>query len=478
MRFMKLTPLALASLAALTTLMAGCSMAPTYERPEAPVPSTFPNTPASTADATPAAEIDWRQYFTDPRLAGLIETALANNHDLRIAIQNIEQARARFRIERSAQFPNLGLNASMTRGRPSQFGPGVYESDTVNLGIAGWELDFFGRLQSLKESALAQYLATEEARKATQISLIAAVANGWLTLLADEAQLQITRDTLQTRIESQRLIQISFNNGVISEIDLRQAQSLTENARATYAQQQRVRAQDENALAVLLGAPVPPEALVLGARALDGVAPMADLPAGLPADLLTQRPDIRAAEQQLIAANANIGAARAAFFPRVTLTSMIGTASNDLSNLFDSGTKAWTFAPQLVLPIFNAGANIAQLDSAKAGREIALAQYEKTIQSAFREVADALAGRATFSEQLRALRAQTEAETARLKLANLRYRNGVASALDLQDAQRSLFAAQLLAVQTQLAQLQNQVTLYKVLGGGWTPPEDALSPAS
>lgn len=366
----------------------------------------------------------------------------------------------------------------MTRGRPSQFGPGVYESDTVNLGIAGWELDFFGRLQSLKESALAQYLATEEARKATQISLIAAVANGWLTLLADEAQLQITRDTLQTRIESQRLIQISFNNGVISEIDLRQAQSLTENARATYAQQQRVRAQDENALAVLLGAPVPPEALVLGARALDGVAPMADLPAGLPADLLTQRPDIRAAEQQLIAANANIGAARAAFFPRVTLTSMIGTASNDLSNLFDSGTKAWTFAPQLVLPIFNAGANIAQLDSAKAGREIALAQYEKTIQSAFREVADALAGRATFSEQLRALRAQTEAETARLKLANLRYRNGVASALDLQDAQRSLFAAQLLAVQTQLAQLQNQVTLYKVLGGGWTPPEDALSPAS
>ena len=337
----------------------------------------------------------------------------------------------------------------------------------VNLGITAWEIDFFGRIGSLKEQALAQYLATEESRKATQISLIASVANGWLTLLADDELLEITRQTLATREDSLRLTKMRFDNGVSSEIDFQLANSLAESARATYAQQQRTRMQDENALALLLGAPVPPESLA-GTRGLTGATPMADVPAGLPSDLLIERPDIRAAEQQLIASNANIGAARAAFFPKVSLTTAIGTASSDFSNLFASGTKAWSFAPQITLPIFDAGRNQANLDSARAAREIAVAQYEKSIQSAFREVADALAGRVTLGEQARALRATADAEGVRYKLSDLRFRNGIASSLDLLDSQRSLFAAQQSAVQVRLQQLQNQVTLYKALGGGWT----------
>ncbi len=455
----------------LVVALASCSLAPVYERPGAPVLGSFPDTSMQAPDLRPAASIPWRDYFTDPRLASLIEMALAHNRDLRIAVQNIEQARAQFRIQRAQQWPNVGVGASFARGRDPSQSPNVYESASLSVGVTAWELDFFGRIQSLKDAALAQYLATEETRKATQISLIGAVASGWLTLLADETQLQITRNTLQTRLDSLKLVQTSFDHGVVSEIDLRTAQSLAEGARAAHAQQRRLRMQDENALALLLGSPVPPETVSAGIAALAGAAPMADLPAGLPSDLLENRPDIRAAEQQLIAANANIGAARAAFFPRISLTTSIGTASNDLSNLFNAGTRAWLFAPQIMLPIFDAGANIAGLDSAKATREIAVSRYEKAIQSAFREVADAQAGRATLGEQLMAQRAQMDAEAARFKLVELRYRNGIANALELQDAQRSLFVAQLSAVQTQLAQLQNQVTLYKVLGGGWVEIE-------
>ncbi|MBS0453205.1 MAG: efflux transporter outer membrane subunit [Proteobacteria bacterium] len=457
----------LATALAVAALLAGCSMAPTYERPAAPVPQNFPNNPAQIAGQPITAQIVWQDYFTDPRLVGLINTALQNNRDLRVAVLNIETARSQFRITRSAQVPNLNLNAGGTRQRPSLLGDTVTESDYVNVGIPSWELDFFGRIQSLKEAALSQYLATEEARKSTQISLVAAVAAGWLAVIADEESMQITRDTLATREEGLKLSKLRFDNGVISEIDLRLAESLAESARATYAQQQRFRLQDENALALLLGAPVPPDAVKGGLGALDAVAPMADVPAGLPSEMLEQRPDIRAAEQQLLAANANIGAARANFFPRITLTATYGTASNELSGLFDSGTRAWSFAPSLVLPIFDYGANSARLDSAWANRDIALAQYEKSIQSAFREVADALAGRATLGDQLDALRKTAAAEEARFKLSALRYRSGVANALDLQDAQRSLFTAQLAATQTRLAQLQNQVTLFKALGGGW-----------
>lgn len=460
------------SVVAAAALLAGCSLIPTYERPAAPVPTTFPNDPAQPAGPA-AATVPWQDYFTDPRLQGLITTALANNRDLRVSVLNIEQARAQFQIQRSALFPAVGVSASGSRSSPNAlqaFGVGgsVSSNYSVNLGITAWELDFFGRIASLKEQALAQYLATEESRKAAQISLIAAVANGWLTLIADDELLELTRQTLDTREESVRLTKLRFDNGVVSEIDYQLANSQAETARATYAQQQRLRAQDENALALLLGAPVPAAALSGGALRLDAAAPMRDLPAGLPSDLLAERPDVRAAEQQLIAANASIGAARANFFPRVSLTTSVGTASSEFSNLFDKGTKAWSFAPSITLPIFNAGANQATLDSARAGQQIAVAQYEKSIQTAFSEVADALAGRATLGEQVRALRAQADAEGVRFKLSDLRYRNGIASALDLLDSQRSLFAAQQAAVQTRLLQLQNQVLFYKALGGGWT----------
>jgi multidrug efflux system outer membrane protein len=455
----------IAAAAVALTLLGACSFAPPYERPEAPVPAAFPNTTAR--DAQPAAAIAWQDYFTDARLVKLIETALANNRDLRVAALNIEQARAQFQIQRASQFPTLNAAASMTRQRPSLFGPGVSESDSLGVGITAWEIDFFGRIASLKDAALAQYLATEEARKAVQSSLVGAVATGWLALLADDELLGITRRTMETRDESLRLTKLRFDNGVTSEIDYRAAQSQAETARATYAQQRRLRMQDENALALLLGAPVPPEATKGSEQGLQALAPMRDLPAGLPSDLLTERPDIRAAEQQLIAANANIGAARAAFFPRVALTSSIGVVSNEFLRLFDSGVGAWSFAPQITLPIFDMGRNQANLDAAKAQREIAVAQYEKAIQTAFREVADALAGRATYDEQLRALSAQAQAEETRYRLSDMRYRNGIASGLDLLDAQRSLYAVQLAAAQVRQARLQSQVALYKTLGGGW-----------
>ena len=464
----KFIPTALAA----AMLLAGCSLIPTYERPAAPVPTTYPGDP-SQPPGQAAANLPWQDFFTDPRLAGLIRTALANNRDLRVSVLNIEQARAQFQIERSALFPAVGLTGSGSRSSPNPYQAfdssvgSVSSQYSVNLGVTAWEIDFFGRIRALKDQALAQYLATDETRKAVQISLIASVANGWLTLLADDELLEITRQTMVTREESVRLTKLRFDNGVSSELDFQSANSALETARAAYAQQLRTRAQDENALALLLGAPVPADATAGGVKGLDGIKPMPDVPAGLPSDLLAERPDIRSAEQQLIAANANIGAARANFFPRVSLTSSIGTASSEFSGLFDRGSKAWSFAPTVTLPIFDAGRNFATLGSAKAGREIAVAQYEKSIQTAFREVADALAGRATLGEQVRAQRAQADAEAVRFKLSDLRYRNGIASALDLLDAQRSLFAAQQSAVTTRLLQLQNQVTLYKTLGGGW-----------
>ena len=461
---------AMAVLAA-SMVLAGCSLIPTYERPAAPVPSIFPGDPAQPTGAAPAT-VAWQDFFTDTRLQRLIETALANNRDLRVSVLNIEQARAQFQVQRSQQFPAVGVTGSGSRSSPNIFqafgGGSVQSSYAVNLGISAWELDFFGRIASLKEQALAQFLSTEESRKATQISLIAAVANGWLTVLADDELLEITRQTLATRDESVRLTRLRFENGVSSEIDFQLANSLAETARASYAQLQRQRAQDENALALLVGAPVPAASLTGFERGLSTAAFMADVPAGLPSDLLTERPDIRAAEQQLIAANASIGTARAAFFPRISLTSSIGTQSTEFSNLFSAGTKAWTFAPSITLPIFNAGLNQANLDISRASQRIAVAQYEKTIQTAFREVADALAGRSTYGEQVRALRAQVDAEATRFRLEDLRYRNGISSSLELLDAQRSLFVAQQSATQARLQQLQNQVTLYKALGGGWT----------
>ena len=474
-RLFLLAPLAAA-------VLTGCSMIPEYQRPAAPVSATFPGSPTATAGqtASAAANIDWQDYFTDPRLKQLIGIALENNRDLRVAMLNVEQARAQFQIRRADQFPTVNAAANASR-QPNAFNGDLTNSFSVGLALSAWEIDFFGRIASLKEQALAQYLATDEGRKAAQITLVSAVASNWLTLLADEELLSITRQTVETRDESMKLTKLRFDNGASSELDYRQAESLAESARATLAQVQRQRALDENALVLLLGQPVPQGVLSGGAARLTDAADLPEVPAGLPSDLLVNRPDIRQAEQQLIASNANIGAARAAFFPRISLTAQVGTASNELDGLFKSGSWGFTLAPQLLLPIFDAGRNQAGLESANAARSIAVAQYEKSIQTAFREVADALAGRATLTEQLRAQRAQAAAESQRFKLSDLRYRNGIASYLDMLDAQRSLFTAQQAVVQTRLAQLQNQVQTYKVLGGGWkepAPAATATAPAS
>ena len=465
-------------------LLAGCSMAPKYERPEAPIAADWPglrlprslagtpSTPSTAVLSAAAADIEWQSFFSDPKLRQLIEAALRNNRDLRIAVLNIEQARAQFQIRRADQFPTVGAAAAGSR-QPNANGNGSIASVyTAGLALTSYEIDFFGRVASLKDAALAQYLATEEGRKTAQTGLVAAVANTYLSLLADEELLAITQQTLATREESFKLSQLRFDNGITSELDLRQAESLLEAARISLAQLQRQRALDENLLVLLLGQPLSAD-LALAVPAGQGLADtpvMADVPAGLPSDLLTRRPDIRQAEQQLLAANANIGAARAAFFPRISLTASAGSVSNHLSGLFKSGTYGWTLAPQLFLPLFDAGRNQAGLDSSKAGRDIAVAQYERAIQTAFREVADALAGRATLGEQLRAQQAQANAEAIRFKLSDLRYQNGVANYLDLLDAQRSLFTARQAVVQIRLAQLQAQVTLYRALGGGWTEP--------
>ena len=455
-----LTLIALVAAAALS----GCSLIPNYERPAAPVPAAYTQ-PAAAGENTAIA---WRDYFTDPRLQQLIDLALANNRDMRIATLNLEQARAQFQIQRSALFPSVGGVASANRGN-SQVTGDLGNTFTVGLAISAWEIDFFGRINSLKEAALAQYLATDEGRKAYELSLVTSVAQGWLTLVADEELLDISRRTVETRQESIKLAKLRFDAGFASELDYRQAESLTESALATFAQQQRQRALDENALALLLGQQVPAEILtsITGAK-LANAAPMADIPAGLPSDLLVRRPDIRAAEQQLISANANIGAARAAFFPSISLTAQYGSVSNELSNLFNSGTWGFNVGPTLNLPIFTAGRLNANLASAKAAREIAVAQYEKSIQTGFKEVSDALAGRTTLAEQARAQAAQAEAERKRFYLSDLRYRNGVASYLDLLDAQRSLFAIEQADVQVRLAQQINQINLYKALGGGWS----------
>lgn len=444
-------------------VLAGCSFMPAHERPAAPVSAAFPY-PGAT-EGTPAPALDWQRFFTDERLRGLIATALSSNRDLRVAVLNIEQARAQYDIRRADRYPTVGVGVNASRA-PNPANGDQVTSFQAGLAFTAWEIDFFGRIASLSQAALAQYLATEEGRKAAHIALVGSVANAWLALVADEELLALTRQTLATRDESLRLVKLRFDNGVSSELDLRLAESLTETARAALAQAQRQRAVDLNALMLLVGQPLPADFQTGTTMA---AVTLPDVPPGVPSDVLVTRPDVRQAEQLLVAANANIGAARAAFFPRITLTAQAGRASNQLSGLFDgSGSWAYTLAPSLLLPIFDAGRNQAGLQSANVSRDIAVAQYERAIQAAFREVSDALAGRATLTDQLQAQSNVARAETVRVRLSQMRFDAGVSSTLDLLDAQRSLFTAQQAEIQTRLARLQNQVLLYRALGGGWT----------
>ena len=462
-----LTPIAVA---AATCLLAACNtMAPRYERPAAPVAAAFPGAaasavapgtgiPAAAAPNTgvaPAAQ-PWQAYFQDARLNQLIAAALANNRDLRVSVLNIEVARAQLGLTRADEFPTLDVQGTHTRET------GIQTVDTVGLAVAGYEVDLWGRVRSLTDAALAQLSATEEARKAAQISLVASVANAYYAMAGDQALLDVAEQTLSTRTDTLKLFQLRYDNGVASSIDLQLNKSLVETARVAFVSAKRQRALDEDALVLLIGGPLP--AQLPAAPAWDAMA-LPDVPTELSSSVLLQRPDVRQAEQQLIAANADIGAARAAFFPTITLTGSYGTASPKLNGLFDHA--AWTFIPQVTLPIFDAGRNRNNLRASEAQRDIATAQYEKAVQSAFRDVADALAGRATLVDQLAAQQAETDAEAERFKLSNMLFTNGVQSSLDLLDAQRSLFASQQLLVQAKLALLQNRIAVYRALGGGW-----------
>jgi NodT family efflux transporter outer membrane factor (OMF) lipoprotein len=452
---LRLTPFAAA------LLLSACSFMPAYERPAAPVAPQFPDATATAATGTPAPELAWAAFVGDERLRALVGLALANNRDLRIATLNVVQARALLGAQRADRLPTVGvgLQASST---PS--GDGNVRAFSAGLAVSSYELDLFGRVASLSEAAAARVLASDEGRRAAQVALIAGVVNAELALRADDELLRITERTLASREEALKLVRIRFDGGVAAAPELRGAESLLAAAQANLAALRRQRAQDQNALVLLLGQPLPPDLpppVPLSASALPAV------PVGLPSEVLLQRPDIRQAEQQLIAANANIGAARAAFFPRISLTGSTGFASNALSSLFDN--LVWSFSGQLLQPLFDAGRNQANLEATQAARAIAVAQYEKAIQSAFREVADALAGRATLGEQLTAQMAQAEAEARRLELAELLFQGGAASALDRLDAERSALAARQAVVQLQLAQQQNAVLMYRVLGGGAGP---------
>ena len=456
--FVKMSLRATAAAALACTLAACNTMAPHYDRPAAPVAAAFPDAAASgvTTGVAPTTQ-PWQAYFKDARLDQLIAAALANNRDLRVSMLNIEVARAQVGLTRSSEFPTIDLQGTHTRET------GIQTVDTVGLAVAGYELDLWGRVRSLTDAALAQLSATAEARKAAQISLVASVANAYYAMAGDQALLDVAEQTLKTRGDTLQLVQLRFDNGVASSIDLQTNKSLVETARVAWIAAKRQRALDQNALELLIGGPLP--AQLPAAPAWDDMA-LPDVPAGLPSDVLLARPDVRQAEEQLIAANANIGAARAAFFPTITLTGSYGTASRSLSGLFDH--SAWTFIPQVTLPLFDAGRTRNNLRVSEAQRDIATAQYEKAVQTAFRDVADALAGRATLVDQLTAQQAETDAEAARFKLSNLLFTNGVASSLDQLDAQRSLFASQQALVQVKLALLQNRIAVYRALGGGWT----------
>ncbi|MDD2670095.1 efflux transporter outer membrane subunit [Zoogloea sp.] len=457
----------------LAGVLGGCAtLAPDYARPAAPVDNTWPASDGKVAASgtyESVATPGWRTFFVDTRLHQLIDLALANNRDLRETALNIVKARAQYRIQRAELLPavsaDAGSTARRTPGELSGTGQAITSrSHSVDLGFSNWEIDLFGRIQSLRDQALETYLASEETLRSTRITLVAEVAGAYLTLSADAALLQLAQETLASQQSSYTLTRKRVELGVGTELDLRQIETSVETARRDVAAYTAQVATDRNALVLLVGTSVPDT--LLPPAGLDSVTALRALPVGLPSTVLQERPDVLAAERQLRAANANIGAARAAFFPSISLTATAGTASSTLGGLFAAGSGAWTFIPQVSLPIFNAGANRANLQVAETDRDIYLARYEKAIQSAFREVADALAQRATLDARLDAQHKLVDASAASYRLSEARYQKGVDSYLSALDAQRSLYAARQSLVSLKLSAATNAVTLYKVLGGG------------
>ncbi len=451
-------------------LVTGCTMIPKYTQPPAPVPATWPTGPAyKKAAAAPGAPVvanlPWRQFFTDEHLQKIIDAALKNNRDLRVAALNVERARALYRVQRAELLPRVETGTSASKQRVMiSGGTGLVtvEQYSVNLGISAWELDLFGRIRSLSRRALEEYFATEQGRRSAQILLISEVANAYLTLAADKEDLELAQFTYKTQQAAHHLIKRRFEVGLSSELDVRQSQTRVDAARVDVARYTELLAQDENALNLLAGSPVPASLL---SGTLSAVKPLPEVAPGTSSEVLLKRPDILQAEHVLKAANANIGAARANFFPRITLTSAIGSASGQLSGLFQPGSFVWSYAPQVVLPVFDARTWSA-LTVTKVDKEIAVAQYERAIQVAFREVADALARKGTLGDQMAAQQSLVDATAQAYRLSNIRYQKGIDIYLNVLDAQRSLYAAQQDLIAIRLAKLSNQVRLYTVLGGG------------
>jgi multidrug efflux system outer membrane protein len=501
--------------------LSGCSLVPDYFRPDLPVADKFPNGPAYRTNAVykgskqspdqavqSADAIGWREFFTDSRLQTLIDEALRNNRDLRVAALNVQAAQAQFRVQQSDLFPHISATGLGEYGQlpesasipESGTGAGApttasaiapttttatqggkhtsYRYYSAGIGFTSFELDVFGRLRSLSQQAFEQYLGYEETARSTQISLVAEVATGYLAVLADQALLKITQDTVGSETQAYNLTDAMVKGGTTTLLSLRQAETALDQAKTNVALYTRQAAQDENALVLLVGAPLPPD--LPAGHDLNGQNLMTDLPEGLPSDLLYRRPDVVAAEHNLLAANANIGAARAAFFPSITLTGSGGVGGSQLSKLFTANGLTWSFEPQVNIPIFTAGQNQGNLDLAKVQKNIQVAQYEKAIQTAFREVSDALAARATYIDQVNSQQQLVNAAADELRLSTLRFRSGVDNFLPVLTAQQTLYSAQQQLLSLKQAQLANLVTLYKALGGGWhehtAPPATAAQP--
>ncbi|HHG0704205.1 TPA: efflux transporter outer membrane subunit [Klebsiella pneumoniae] len=452
-------------------LLSGCSLQPEYHRPHMPVPGQWQE---GQQGGETYASTDWKKFYRDQRVVNLIKLALENNRDLRVAALNVETAQARFRIERSALFPTIEVNMNKTAEHvPGNLystrstGSETYQQYELSAGITSWELDFFGRIRSLRDNALETYLSTAATEKATRISLIASVASGYMSLAADHDLLRLALDTADSQKKTWSLTQQKYlgGNGIVSEQDVMQAEMSVRAAEADVKKYTRQLKQDENALSLLLGIPLPASARQN--MTLEDFVGFPSLKSGIASDLLTRRPDIIAAEHTLKAANANIGAARAAFFPSISLTASGGTLSDSLGHLLEGGTAGWSFLPEINIPIFTGGKNKANLDVAELEKRIEIANYEKSIQQAFWEVSDALTGKQTYAKEVDARTRKLSANRRYYELALQRYKIGIDSHLNVLVAQRELYSSEEEMISVKLSSFQQDITLYKVLGGGW-----------
>jgi len=441
-------------------LLSGCAMIPKYERPVAPVAAQYPGVTATNASAV--ATLSWTNYFADERLKQLIELALTNNNDFQVAVLNVEQSQAQYRITWSASLPTVNANGSY---RKAHANGATADQWSASLGSTAYEVDLFGRVRSLNRQALEQYFATVEGKRSAQVSLVAEVATEYFTLRQTEEQIALAKQTLETVQDSYALNKATFDAGASSELDLRTAEGQVQTAKINLLTYERARAQAENYLVLLIGQPMPTN--LPPSRAFNDTNLLADIPAGLPSELLQQRPDILEAEHTLKAANANIGAARAAFFPTITMTASVGSTSAEFEKLFGGGTGVWSFSPQVTVPIFTAGQNLASLDAAKVSKRIEVQNYMKAIETAFREVADALVASRSYTEQIGEGSILVTAQQRRFELANLRFRQGEDTYLNVLSSQQDLYNAQQDLLQARFRQLSSQISFYKAVGGGW-----------